>query len=188
MKPRARFQISGLEYKGIIKEILTRWFREHKSVNFHENWRKIIFYSAKASFQCSWEVCGCLGWFWARAWSWLMIYNRFSGGKLMKTWNSNSPNSQRWPPYLRSKIVSFQSISDLNGAIASLADWGQKISCEFFEIKMKKFRKSMKHKGLVSNPCSKSAPREGLSAPLDSRSLKSQLRAWVNILRKRSPF
>ena len=38
-----------------------------------------------------------------------------------------------------SKIRSFQSISDLNGAIACLADWGQKISCEFFEIKMKKF-------------------------------------------------
>ena len=70
-----------------------------------------------------------------------------------------------------SNIVSFQSISDLNGAIASLADWGQKISCEFFEIKMKKFRKSMKHKGLVSNPCSKSAPRQGLSAALDLRSL-----------------
>ena len=32
---------------------------------------------------------------------------------------------------LRSKIVSFQSISDLNGAIASLDDSGQKISCEF---------------------------------------------------------
>ena len=67
--------------------------------------------------------------------------------------------------------MSFQSISDLNGAIASLADWGQKISCEFFEIKMKKFRKSMKHKGLVSNPCSKSALREGLFAALDLRSL-----------------
>ena len=68
--------------------------------------------------------------------------------------------------------MSFQSISDLSSAIASLADWGQKISCEFFEIKMKKFRKSMKHKGLVSNPCSKSAPRQGLSAALDLRSLK----------------
>ena len=59
----------------------------------------------------------------------------------------------------KSKIVSFQSISDLNGAIASLADWGQKISCEFFEIKMKKVRKSLEHKGLASNPYSKSAPR-----------------------------
>ena len=57
--------------------------------------------------------------------------------------------------------MSFQSISDLNGAIASLADWGQKISREFFEIKMNKVRKSLKHKGLVSNPCSKSAPRQG---------------------------
>ena len=54
------------------------------------------------------------------------------------------------------KIVSHQSISNLNGAIARLANWDQKISCEFFEIKMKKFRKSMKHKGLVSNPYSKS--------------------------------
>ena len=57
--------------------------------------------------------------------------------------------------------MSFQSISDLNGAIASLADWGQKIWCEFFEIKIKNIRKIMKHKGLVSNPCSKSAPRQG---------------------------
>ena len=32
-------------------------------------------------------------------------------------------------PPLRTNIVSFQSISDLNGAIASLADWGLKISC-----------------------------------------------------------
>ena len=38
----------------------------------------------------------------------------------------------------RTNIVSYQSISDLNGAIASLAEWGQKISCEFFEIKVKK--------------------------------------------------
>ena len=67
------------------------------------------------------------------------------------------------------QIVSFQSISDLNGAIASLADWGQKISCEFFEIKMKKFRKIMKHKGLVSNPYSKSAPRqEILYVPMET--------------------
>ena len=72
---------------------------------------------------------------------------------------------------LKSKIVSFQSISDLNGAIASLADWGQKISFEFFEIKLKKFRKSIKHKGLVSNTCWKSAPRQGLFAALDLRSL-----------------
>ena len=57
----------------------------------------------------------------------------------------------------QTQIVSFQSISDLSGAIASLADWGQKISCAFSEIKMEKFRKSIKHKGLVSNPCSKSA-------------------------------
>ena len=40
-----------------------------------------------------------LGWFWARLWSWLMICNRFSSEKLVKTWNSNSPSSQRWPPY-----------------------------------------------------------------------------------------
>ena len=57
--------------------------------------------------------------------------------------------------------MSFQSISDLNSAIASLADWGHKISWEFFEMKMKKFRKCMKHKGSISNPCSKSAPRQG---------------------------
>ena len=64
---------------------------------------------------------------------------------------------------------SHQPISDLNGAIASLVDWGQKISCEFFEIKMKKFRKSMKHKGLVSNPYSKSAPRqEILYVPMET--------------------
>ena len=44
------------------------------------------------------------------------------------------------------KIMSHQSISDLNSAIASLADWGQKISSKFVELKMKKFRKSMKHK------------------------------------------
>ena len=67
--------------------------------------------------------------------------------------------------------MSHQSISDLNGAIASLVDWGKKISCEFFEIKVKKFRKIMKYKGLVSNPSSKSAPREGLFAALDLRSL-----------------
>ena len=80
--------------------------------------------------------------------------------------------------------MNFQSISDLNGAIASLADWGQKKSCEFFEIEMKKFRKSMKHKGLVSNSCSKSAPRQGLSAALDLRSLKSQVhcRGFLNSL------
>ena len=50
--------------------------------------------------------------------------------------------------------MSFQSISDLNGAIASLSDWDQKISCEFFEIKMKTFRKSMKHKiyNVIQNP------------------------------------
>ena len=50
--------------------------------------------------------------------------------------------------------MSHQSISDLNGAIASLADWDQQISCEFFEIKMKTFRKSMKHKiyNVFQNP------------------------------------
>ena len=73
--------------------------------------------------------------------------------------------------------MSFQSISDLNGAIASLADWGQKISCEIFEIKMKKFRKSMKHKGLVSNPCSKSAPRLPRH-PI--RTLRSTLWVWIS--------
>ena len=41
----------------------------------------------------------------------------------------------------RTRFVSFQSISDLSGAIASLADCGPQISCEFFEIKMEKFRK-----------------------------------------------
>ena len=82
---------------------------------------------------------------------------------------------------LRSKIVSFQSISDLNGAIASLADWGQKISCEFFEIKMKKFRKSMKHKGLVSNPCSKSAPRQGFVGILPENLEMSTLHISTNI-------
>ena len=71
--------------------------------------------------------------------------------------------------------MSFQSISDLNGAIASLADWGQEISCEFFEIKMEKFRKSMKHKGLSSNPCSKSAPRQGLSAELKGGTRQLQI-------------
>ena len=53
------------------------------------------------------------------------------------------------------KIVSHQSISNLNGAIARLANWDQKISCEFFEIKMKKFRKSMKPEGGLLEKCSK---------------------------------
>ena len=88
-------------------------------------------------------------------------------------------------PRLGTQIVSFQSISDLNGAIASLADWGNKISCEFFEIKLKKFRKSMKHKGLVSNPCSKSAPRQGLSAELYGGTRQLQIgRKSLEILHK----
>ena len=37
---------------------------------------------------------------------------------------------------------------------------------------MEKFRKSVKHKGLVSSRCSKSASGEGLFAALDLRSLK----------------
>ena len=53
------------------------------------------------------------------------------------------------------QIVSHQSISNLNGAIARLAHWDQKISCGFFEIKMKKFRKSMNHGGGLLEKCSK---------------------------------
>ena len=84
--------------------------------------------------------------------------------------------------------MNFQSISDLNSAIASLADWGQKISFEFFEIKLKKFRKSIKHKGLVSNSCSKSAPRQGLSAALGLRSLIWNENAWFQKFHHRPGF
>ena len=77
--------------------------------------------------------------------------------------------------------MSFQSISDLNGAIASLADWNQNISCEFFDIKMKKVRKSMKHKGLVSNPCSKSASRHGFVGILPENLEMSTLHISTNI-------
>ena len=81
----------------------------------------------------------------------------------------------------RTKIVSFQSISDLNGAIASLADWGQKISCGFFEIKMKKVRKHMKHNGLGSNPCSKSAPIQGFVGILPENLEMATLHISTNI-------
>ena len=77
--------------------------------------------------------------------------------------------------------MSFQPISDLNGAIACLADWVQKISREFFEIKMKKFRKSMEHKGLVSNSCSNSASRQGFVGILPENLEMSTLHISTNI-------
>ena len=54
--------------------------------------------------------------------------------------------------------MSFQSISDLNGAIAYLDLCGQTFSCEFFEIKMGKFCKSMKHKGQSQIPAQNRLP------------------------------
>ena len=46
---------------------------------------------------------------------------------------------------------------------------------------MKKFRKSMKHKGLVSNPCSKSAPTHGFIGILPENLEISILRISTNI-------
>ena len=62
--------------------------------------------------------------------------------------------------------MSFQSNSDLNGAIACLDLGGQNISGECFAIKMEKWRKSMKHKGQSQKFAQKQAPRQGLPTEL----------------------
>ena len=74
--------------------------------------------------------------------------------------------------------MSFQSISNLNGAIASLAGWEQKMPCKFFEIKMSKFRKTMKQKGLISNSFSKSA---AASAQVFERAIQKETRAFQQL-------
>ena len=62
--------------------------------------------------------------------------------------------------------MSFQSIPDLNGAIACLDLSGQNISGECFEIKMEKCRKSMKYKGQSQIFAQNRLPRQGLPTEL----------------------
>ena len=51
--PEDVFNFLDWNTKQLLRKSLPDDFREQKSINFHENRRKIIFYSAEASFQCS---------------------------------------------------------------------------------------------------------------------------------------
>ena len=51
--PEHVFKFLHWNTKQLLRKSLPGDFREQKSINFHGIRRKIIFYSAEASFQCS---------------------------------------------------------------------------------------------------------------------------------------